>query len=35
MLINWHQFNDVIILEEGKDPEPPGEISAIRFMQLM
>ena len=34
-LIAWHKWNEVIILEEGKDPDPPEDILIIRFLQLL
>jgi hypothetical protein len=34
-LIAWHQWNEIIILEEGEDPEPPEDILLVRMLQLM
>lgn len=34
-LIAWHDWNEVIILEEGKDPDIPADIIVVRFLQLM
>ena len=34
-LIDWHEWNEVITLEEGEDPDLPEEIIIIRFLQLM
>ena len=34
-LIDWHEWNEVITLEEDEDPDLPEEIIIIRFLQLM
>ena len=34
-LTAWHNWQGVIILEEGTSPSPPEEIIVIRFIQLM
>jgi hypothetical protein len=34
-LIAWHQWNEVIILEDGDEPDLPDAIINLRFMQLM
>ena len=34
-LAAWHDWHGIIVLEEGKDPEPPEEILIIRFLQLL
>ena len=34
-LINWHKWNDVIVLEEGSDPDLPESFLLIRMLQLM
>ena len=34
-LIAWHKWNDVIILEEDDEPEPPESILLIRMLQLL
>jgi hypothetical protein len=34
-LIEWHRLKDVVVLEDGAEPELPEEILIIRFMQLM
>ena len=31
----WHNWNQIIILEEGQDPSPPAELLLLRFLQLM
>lgn len=31
----WHSWNQIIILEEGQEPNPPEEILIVRFLQLM
>jgi hypothetical protein len=31
----WHDWNGVISIEEGEDPNPPEEILVVRFLQLM
>ncbi|RYG58826.1 hypothetical protein EON64_20895, partial [archaeon] len=31
----WHEWNQVIVLEEGQEPKPPDEILIVRFLQLM
>jgi len=34
-LISWHNWNQVIILDEDQSPELPEEIITVRFMQLL
>ena len=34
-LVAWHKWNDVVIVDEGDEPDLPQEILVIRFMQLM
>lgn len=34
-LITWHNWNQVIILEDGESPNLPEEIIVIRFLQLL
>jgi len=31
----WHTWNEIIILEDGDEPDPPPEILILRFLQLM
>ena len=34
-LRGWHEWQGVIFLEEGQEPEPPENILIIRFLQLL
>ena len=34
-LIDWHEWNEIVTLEDGEDPDLPEEIIIIRFLQLM
>ena len=34
-LINWHKWNDVVVLEEGTDPDLPESFLVVRMLQLM
>ena len=34
-LQTWHNWNQIIILKEGEEPQPPDEILIVRFLQLM
>ena len=34
-LIAWHKWNEVVILEDGQDPDLPEDVVIVRFMQLM
>jgi hypothetical protein len=34
-LQSWHDWNGVVTLEEGQEPEPPEDILIIRFLQLL
>jgi len=34
-LISWHNWNEIIILEEDQEPEPPEDILIIRMLQLL
>lgn len=34
-LIAWHKWNEVVILEDGEDPDLPEDVVIVRFMQLM
>lgn len=34
-LEEWHTWRDVIILEEGEEPDLPNDIIIVRFLQLM
>eukprot|EP00981_Chlorochromonas_danica_P002880 scaffold572_cov163-Ochromonas_danica.AAC.10 len=31
----WHEWNQIIVLEEDEEPKPPEEILIVRFLQLM
>jgi hypothetical protein len=34
-LMAWHKWNEIIILEEGEEPSPPGDILIVRMLQLL